>query len=134
MLQVSQTQAGNASHFLESWAGYHNSDRTKYELDSCFKEKDTTPIRLNSFSFFSRFFRENQNKLEAGFHTNMPYSGLNKSRTSRRNHSLVSPPRSNPGSPTKVTLSFFFNSYLFLAIYKIKKSYHNTCILFLLFI
>lgn len=38
-----------------------------------------------------------------------------------RNHSLVRPPKSNPGSPTNVTFNFFFRSNLFLAICKHKK-------------
>lgn len=34
-----------------------------------------------------------------------------------KNHSLVSPPMSSPGSPTNVTFSFFFKSFCFRAIF-----------------
>ena len=42
-----------------------------------------------------------------------PYSGWKIFLTSSRNHSLVSPPISSPGSPTNLTFTFFFRSFCF---------------------
>lgn len=52
--------------------------------------------------------------------SNSPCSSENIFRIKSRNHSLVKPPISSPGSPTKVTFNFFFKSLCFRAIWREK--------------